>query len=347
LVGAAVGIAGVVAVALFAGSLNRLIDTPARYGWNWDVTGGGQGLVEPERVAADPAVTALAEARFTDVEVAGRPVDGVGFHQLKGQIFLTLADGRAPERVDEVVLGTDTLATHGLDIGDRVTARGPLGSRTFRIVGRGIFPPVDDNAVLAEGAAFTEAGLTSIVVNDEFGAGGYSVMMVRFAPDARARGVRALRAAGSEPPDLAKTPAEIDQIAQVEQLPLVLAGFLALLAVLAIAHALVTAVRRRDRELAILKTLGFARRQVQATVAWQATTFALIGLVVGVPLGFIAGRLVWSRVADGLGVATDVAVPVVSVAVAIVGALVIANVVAALPARAAARTRPALVLRSE
>lgn len=347
LAGAAVGIAGVVAVVLFAGSLDRLLDTPARYGWNWDVLGGGQGLVRPERVAADPAVAALAEARFTDVEIVGRPVDAVGFEQLKGTVFLTLADGRAARRADEVVLGTDTLATHGLDIGDHVTASGPLGSRTFRIVGRGIFPPVDDNAVLADGAAFTVEGLASIVEDDERGVGGYTVMLVRFAPGAHEQGIRALRAAGSEPPESANTPAEIDQLAQVERLPHVLAGFLALLALLAIAHALVTGVRRRGRDLAVLKTLGFARRQLQATVAWQATTFVLVGLGVGIPVGMVVGRLVWGMVADGLGVATDVAVPIVVVAVVAVAALIVANLVAALPARAAARTQPAVVLRSE
>ena len=65
-----------------------------------------------------------------------------------------------------------------------------------------------------------------------------------------------------------------------------------------------TSVRRRRRELALLKTIGFGRRQVSATVAWQATTLAFVGLVVGIPIGLLLGRLVWQRVADGLGVET-------------------------------------------
>ena len=60
--------------------------------------------------------------------------------------------------------------------------------------------------------------------------------------------------------------------------------------------ALVSSLRRRRRELAVLKTLGFSRRQVRATVAWQASTVAAVGLVVGIPLGLLVGVV---RVAPG------------------------------------------------
>jgi ABC-type lipoprotein release transport system permease subunit len=117
--------------------------------------------------------------------------------------------------------------------------------------------------------------------------------------------------------------------------------------VVAVGHALVTAVWRRRRDLALLKTLGFDRRQVRATIAWQATTLAVVGLLVGVPLGTVVGRLAWGVVASGLGVATDATVPALVVLVLAPAALIVANLIAVLPARAAARTRPALVLRSE
>jgi ABC-type antimicrobial peptide transport system permease subunit len=82
-------------------------------------------------------------------------------------------------------------------------------------------------------------------------------------------------------------------------------------------------------------------------VAWQATTLAVAGLFVGVPLGIVVGRLAWSLVAGGLGVATDATVPALAVIALIPAALIVANLVAAFPARSAARTRPAVVLRSE
>jgi putative ABC transport system permease protein len=109
----------------------------------------------------------------------------------------------------------------------------------------------------------------------------------------------------------------------------------------------VSSLRRRRREFAALKTLGFSRRQIRATVAWQATPVAAVGLVVGVPLGILVGASVWHRVADELGVANDHAWPWLAFALLAVGAILAVNLIAAFPARRAARTRPAAVLRSE
>jgi hypothetical protein len=64
-------------------------------------------------------------------------------------------------------------------------------------------------------------------------------------------------------------------------------------------------------------------------------------------LDIIAGRSVWRLFADGLGVVPEPQVPWLPVALLVPGAFLLANVVAALPGAAAARTRPAIVLRSE
>ena len=147
---------------------------------------------------------------------------------------------------------------------------------------------------------------------------------------------------------VARLPLEIDRLRQVDQLPAILGALLALLASVAIGHAVVTAVRRRRRDLAILKTLGFDRRQVRgATVGWQATALSAGGLVVGIPLGLVAGVLAWRLVADGLGVSTSATVPVVGLVLIVPAAIVLANLVAAVPGRWAARTQPAVALRTE
>jgi ABC-type antimicrobial peptide transport system permease subunit len=136
-------------------------------------------------------------------------------------------------------------------------------------------------------------------------------------------------------------------VRQIDGLPVALAVFVGLVALLAVGFALVIAVRRRRRELAVLKTLGFARRQVRATIAWQASTVAAVGLVVGIPLGLVTGRVVWLAVADELGVATDPTWPVLGVLLLVPAALLAVNVIAMFPALRAANTRPAAVLRSE
>ena len=123
--------------------------------------------------------------------------------------------------------------------------------------------------------------------------------------------------------------------------------FVAVVALVAVGLALVSSLRRRRRELAVLKTLGFSRRQIRATVAWQASTVAAVGLVVGIPLGILVGASVWHQVADELGVSAERTWPVLAIALLAVGAFLAVNLIAAFPARRAARTRPAVVLRSE
>jgi hypothetical protein len=133
----------------------------------------------------------------------------------------------------------------------------------------------------------------------------------------------------------------------VRKVPLALGAFLALLAVAAVGHALASAVRRRRRDMAVLRVLGLTRRQARASVAWQATTLALVGAVAGIPLGIAVGRVVWRRVADATPVLYVSPLAALAVVLAAPAAVVLANALAAWPGRIVARTRPAEVLRVE
>jgi predicted lysophospholipase L1 biosynthesis ABC-type transport system permease subunit len=97
----------------------------------------------------------------------------------------------------------------------------------------------------------------------------------------------------------------------------------------------------------LLKTLGFTQRQLAATVACQATVAAITGVIVGIPLGIVIGRELWTLFAHNLNAVPDPSVPAVPVTIVALGALVFANLVAALPGRSAARTPTALVMRAE
>jgi ABC-type lipoprotein release transport system permease subunit len=141
-------------------------------------------------------------------------------------------------------------------------------------------------------------------------------------------------------------PVEVSRLQQIDRIPVYLAALLGILALVAVGHVLVTAVRRRARELALLKTLGFDRRQVRATVAWQATTLGAVGLVLGIPAGLIVGRVIWHLVAESLGISTEVATPALWLLLSVPCVFLLVNVIAYFPGRTAARTRPAVALRS-
>ena len=89
------------------------------------------------------------------------------------------------------------------------------------------------------------------------------------------------------------------------------------------------------------------RGQIWQAVAWQATTITAIAVVIGIPLGIAAGRWAWTIFSDQMGVAHETVVPVGLTLLVVPAALIVANLVALFPGRAAARTRPAVALRSE
>ena len=84
--------------------------------------------------------------------------------------------------------------------------------------------------------------------------------------------------------------AEVSNASGMSGQPLALAVGLAVAAVLSLALTVLASVRRRCRELALLKTLGMTRRQVRAIVAWQ-TTVTLALLAAGNLLTALPGRV--------------------------------------------------------
>jgi len=142
-------------------------------------------------------------------------------------------------------------------------------------------------------------------------------------------------------------PAEIVNYLSMSSTPLYLGIALAVGAIAALALTLVTSVRRRRRDLALLKTLGFTRRQLAAVVAYQSTVAVAIGTVIGIPSGIVIGRTLWDLFARGIHAVPDATVPAATITFVAIAALVLANVVAALPGLQAARTRTAVLLRTE
>jgi predicted lysophospholipase L1 biosynthesis ABC-type transport system permease subunit len=145
----------------------------------------------------------------------------------------------------------------------------------------------------------------------------------------------------------AKLPESVVSLGRLRALPLALAIFFGLLAVATVAHALVTTVRRRRHDLAVLRSIGFTKRDARIAIAWQSTLIAIVGLVLGVPLGIVMGRLVWKQLAESFPVAYVPPLTLLGVLLVVPLAILIANLVAAGPAHAATRIRPARVLRTE
>jgi putative ABC transport system permease protein len=350
LVGVILAVVVVGAALTFSASLGHLFSTPRLFGQNWDYRGqladnlaNGSNTPAVAAIVHDPSISAVAQGDDVGtVRVDGRQVGVRAMRNLKGSVPPTVIEGRGPTRDNEVLLGTKTMSALRLRIGNTVEVQGvSLVRRRMRIVGRGILPRGAHNG-LGEGAAMTYSAYQRLGL----GTSGDFVLQVRIAHGAdRARTLAKLeRLLG--PPDPGP-PSVVADFGGIAELPTVISALLVAIAAGALAQTLVLEVRRRRRDLAILKTLGFDRRQLRAAVAWQATTFAAIGLLIGLPLGDALGRWAWNLFADKLGVVPEPVTPLPLLLLVVPGAIILANLVAIVPARIAARTRPGLVLRAE
>jgi hypothetical protein len=368
IVSALLAIAMVIGALVVAASLDHLVNSPRLYGWNWDIqmnVGGNdpasvrEARAEVGRVlATSRAVQHWSTVSLSDLRLPGGSVPTIGVNTRRGAVVPTLVDGRIPTRDREIAFGERTLRQLGLGLGDTVTARANDGRTSrLRVVGRVVLPgigtyPGSDKTSLGEGAVVTQAALRRLGPNFH-----RRDFVVAFRDDAsaaaRGRVVARARKIGlqADPEGFVvagiRKPSDILSYERVRTTPIVLAIVLALLALATVAHALVTAVRRRRREFAMLETLGFTRRQVSASVAWQATTVAVIALAVGVPLGIVLGRAGWTALANDLGTVPEPVVPIVGILLAVPVVIALVNLVAFVPGRLASRISPAVVLREE
>ncbi len=366
---AAVAVVALVAAVTFGASLQHLVSNPQLYGWNWDVAvvaGAGYGNTKP-------AETASVFASDDDIEAWGgafygaEDVDGLNLPLLgmspSSSVTPTIRDGRMIERAGEIVLGTQTLAQLHVAIGDTVrSSSGPLrvvGSATFPTIGLvhgdhtslgigGIVMP-DEVPGYDRNLAGTDPSSSGGTPADEYGP---NVLFVRFREGVdRGAAIERLRNESDQIGDYngvevteVQRSAEIVNADSISGSSALLGAAIAVSALASLALALNAAVRRRRRELSLLKALGFTRRQVSATVAWQATSTIAVGLIIGVPIGVVLGRLTWKLFAGQLDVVAEATVPVVAIALTVVAALAAANTLAALPARYARAVPSAFVL---
>jgi ABC-type antimicrobial peptide transport system permease subunit len=233
-----------------------------------------------------------------------------------------------------------------LSIGDRVRVGGD-GGASVTVVGEALLPATSHTDYDQSGW-MTAAGLTRAVGPPSDNGEDYLLLKWASDADVAAAEQRVTRIGGTDLfAQAALLPTAVADLARIESLPLALGAFFALLACATVAHALVTTVRRRRHDLAVLRAVGFTRRQTRGAIAWQSTLLAVAGIIVGVPLGIAVGRIAWRWLADDFPIVYVPPAALLAVFGVAAIAIAVANVLAAGPAHAATRIRPAEALRVE
>lgn len=381
--GAMVSVALVVATLTFASGLRTLASRPTLYGWDWSYALLSYTAVPPPARAAltaDPLVQGWSGYNAVNFEIDGREIPGLGAADT-AVVGPPILSGHEVTGPNQVVLGRATLESLHKKVGDLVqfgygspsTAPLYLPPRPMRIVGTATFPALAGSSTFADhtsmgvGALMSylslPASFRSLINSPDPIQDGPALVFVRYKPRVAAKtaiadlnrivGV-ANRAFAADPAAVGDSvswegvqrPAAIVNYQSTGGTPLILALALALGAMAALALSLVASVRRRRRDLAVLKALGFTRSQTTATVAAQGLVTAVLAVAVGVPVGVAAGRQLWIAFARSIDAVPAPTVPA-SVAVVAIAAIVIAVAVAVVPGRLAAATPAAAVLRAD
>jgi ABC-type antimicrobial peptide transport system permease subunit len=369
ILGAVLAVVVVITTITFGSSMNTLVSHPSLYGWNWSADidgGGGLGDVPAHNVArllnADRLVQGWTGVYFSTLQIdhvnvpvlGGSPHASVGPPLLSGQPF---------DAANEVVLGASTLAQLHKHLGDTVRVGAPgAGLTTLTIVGTATMPSIgvvgSSHLEMGTGALLSYTLIPPKARNVfDVQQPGPNAVLVRFKKDANpAAGFASLQSIVHKNPQIkgdggsvlpVQRPAEILNYRSLGTTPTLLGVALAAGAVIALGLTLISSVRRRRTDLALLKSLGFTKRQLASAIAWQASVAAGIGCVVGIPLGIALGRFLWDLFVRQINAVPDPTIPTSSIVLIGVGAVILANLVAAVPGRIAARTPTAQLLRSE
>jgi hypothetical protein len=369
ILGTVLAVTVLIATLTFGASLDGLVSRPQLYGWNWNfaILAGFAGA---EDLPAHQTASLLSQDRdiasWSGAYVVGANLDGhsegMVTEQPGARVQPPILSGHGLRQRNQVVLGSTTLAQLHKHVGDTVTfSNGDSKPSTLLIVGTATMPAIEDGIGMGSGALVASSDFPTKLLNlQDAPIPGPNVILVRTragvsAPAAYRSLVKVNREINAVPNDgglaggvvSVLRPVEIVNFHAMGTTPTIFSACLGVGAIAALGITLGASVRRRRRDLALLKALGFTQRQLASAIAWQATVAAVFGAVVGIPVGIVIGRELWELFARSIDAVPDASIPSLSILIVGVGTVVFANLVAAIPGRIAARTSTALVLRTE
>jgi len=344
----------------FGASLDNLVSHPALYGWNWNyalLSGfAGQEDLPGHQIATllnqDPDIKAWfgRQLRWSQ---ARRPTVPMLTERPGSSVAPPLLSGHGLDASDQVVLGGTTLTELHKRVGDTVTFANRLAKpRRLLIVGTATMPSMTTSGLgMGTGAMVSDEAIFRLRCSISNRALFRAQMPSSFAsepgPTPR-RHTDLLRRSTTRsmlcPMTAARREAWFSLLRPAEIVNFRSWGLLRRPRCrfrrrgdCALGLTLGASVRRRRRDLALLKALGFTQRQLATSIAWQATVAAVIGIVFGIPFGIVVGRELLDTFAHNINAVPNPTVPLALVLLVGIGALAFANLVAALP-RVAQRT---------
>ena len=301
----AVAVVGVVVTAGFAGTIHGVIGNPAVTGQPEEVRvypeAGTRLTAVTRALDAEPGVTSwftetgneatLGEEQFLANAVGG-DVAHAGF---------VVREGRMVEHRGEAVTGYGFLRRFGVGVGDRIHVRIEGHPLTLRIVGW-----YSETEEAGEMLMFPYADVAALAPRSR-----PDSYLLNLAPGTDRAAVAA---------SLGRT---LDPRARVEAVPVdsadvvdpflfavdLISGLVIVVALANLASTLVLVVRQRARDLAVLRAVGLTPRQAVGVVATGGVVLALLGVAVGLPVGWLLSGAANDAVGAQIGMGPGIAGP--------------------------------------
>ncbi|HEY8523988.1 MAG TPA: FtsX-like permease family protein [Acidimicrobiales bacterium] len=305
--------------------------------------------------AADGGVEGYAQVIDRDGDPVGDPAMGAptfggNWTDIDEINPFEIDDGRAPRAAGEIVIDRGTAEDTGFGVGDEVRVQTRTGVGEYTVVGITRFGTADNPGGASYVMWTTEEAQELVGEPGRFG----SVAVVAEDGVSQRELVRNiedhLESAGVEGTEVL-TGQEITEETQSEikeSLSFLTTFFLAFavialfVGIFVIYNSFSIIVAQRTREMALLRAIGAARKQVRRAVLVEAVAVGLIGSVVGYLLGL--GIAIGLTELMGLPEGTLAILPP-SVAMAVLAGLGVTLVAALIPARRASRIPPLAAMR--
>jgi ABC-type antimicrobial peptide transport system permease subunit len=347
----AVATTGISAVAVIVQSRDELLADPSRIGKFFDVylytyTDSADAQTDRETLAHSSAVAGVAMINIFTVSVDGQGAAAISVKAAGNGLAPPVVEGRLANAADEMVVSVPFLRRLHRHVGDTVEVSGPAGHHGVRVVGTVVLPFVAAVAA-GEQVAMTASGRDAVGAEPE----GY-VLGVDLRDPAAARSFRASNdrldacetapllellgvdrlvgpASGAVSLCVPRGDQRAASLNELGAVPRFIVGFLIVLGIAGLAFLLRTSIRGARRDLAVLRAIGFTRRQTTTTVLVHAATVGLLGSLAALPFGLALGRWAWRGLAEAIGVAVRPEVSIMGTLGVVLGALVVAELVAA------------------
>jgi putative ABC transport system permease protein len=300
-------------------------------------------------VAAADGVSRSQAGLWVDGSVTPTAIESLPADDFRWQ---NLSEGRYPDAANEVALGTDTMESTGVRLGDEVTmATDEAGDGQFTVVG----------TVDTRGALDYESSDYAVVTPElaQAFAGTDGANEIRVALDSQADEDAVIEELNTKLPgawpetaEALVSATETTYSVGLGALSTMINGFALVAAVVALtvlATVVWASLPGRRRQLALMRLVGATRSQIASVLVLESAVIALVGALLAVPLGI---GLAYVAV-PALGVVPDVPdipwsqvqIPVPPLIAVPVVAVVGAALAVAVPAVLAGRVSPADALR--